>query len=670
MRVEVGHNGLLIDGREVPVYSGAMHYWRLERNVWPKILDRVQALGFDMLETYIPWSVHETSPGVFDWGESDPRKDVEAFMRLCEERNVWLLMRPGPLINAELTDFGYPEWVLLDPEVQARTALDSLHLDAAWGLHPPRQFPVPSYASERFYAYVAGWFDAICPIISGHLAPDGCVVAVQSDNETCYLFHDLAYASDYHPDSLRLYRMFLADRYTSVDELNRQYGSEYRSFQHVEPPRDGDIDSRADVPWRIDWVAYKEFQIRWSVARLARMLRERGVDGVPIFHDVAYQYRTPLDLGRLEADPDIDWVGLNLYRPPEEHRPLADRVRFLAGSTRLPFVPELEAGLWAHHVRTALPEEEAFVTLSSLMYGIKAFNFYMLVERERWQGSPITRHGEYRPEYAAFYARLLAFLKRFEFWQFHRRPGAVAALGYDLARYAAASSALDYGHADLLGLPWALFDDTQDLGFRWDVVREAQLREDSWPRRVMDALRSGSVDYDLADTHVASGRLARYPVVFLQTADFMSADDQQPLLEYARNGGALVVGPGMPYLDEYLRPKRVLAEHAMDPGTFSIGLGHLVWATDQDVAECVRRLVRPAEFRADDTRLEVVPHYHEDQTLLFVSNPTPQPIAATLRFEGERTFSTAWAEPRSERVRDELAVELRPYSVEIWAVSR
>ena len=438
----------------------------------------------------------------------------------------------------------------------------------------------------------------------------------------------------------------------------------------MEPPRDGDIDSRADVPWRIDWVAYKEFQVRWSVARLARMLRERGVDGVPIFHDVAYQYRTPLDLGRLEADPDIDWVGLNLYRPPEEHRPLADRVRFLAGSTRLPFVPELEAGLWSHHVRTALPEEEAFVTLSSLMYGVKAFNFYMLVERERWQGSPITRHGEYRPEYAPFYARLLAFLKRFEFWRFHRRPGAVVMLGYDLARYAAASSALDYGHADLLGLPWALFDDTRDLGFRWDVAREAHLREDSWPRRVMDALQSGSVDYDLADTHVASGRLASYPVVFLQAADFMSADDQQPLLEYARNGGALVVGPGMPYLDEHLRPKRVLAEHAMDPGEVSFGAGHLVWASDQDVTEWVRRLVQPAEFQVDDTRLEVVPHHHEDQTLLFVSNPTPQPIGTTLRFEGERTFSSAWAERRGEQARDELAVELRPYSVDIWAVSR
>ena len=86
-------------------------------------------------------------------------------MRLCEERDLWLLVRPGPLINAELTDFGFPEWVLLDPRVQARTSVDSLHLDAAWGLHPPHQFPVPSYASERFYEYVGGWFDAVCPLI-------------------------------------------------------------------------------------------------------------------------------------------------------------------------------------------------------------------------------------------------------------------------------------------------------------------------------------------------------------------------------------------------------------------------------------------------------------------------------------------------------------------------
>ena len=37
----------------------------------------------------------------------------------------------------------------------------------------------------------------------------GCIVAAQSDNETCYLFHDQTYATDYSADSLKLYRSFL-----------------------------------------------------------------------------------------------------------------------------------------------------------------------------------------------------------------------------------------------------------------------------------------------------------------------------------------------------------------------------------------------------------------------------------------------------------------------------
>jgi hypothetical protein len=63
--------------------------------------DQVISLGFSMIETYIPWSVHETSPGHYDWGQEDERKDVEASMELCEAKGLWLMVRPGPLINAD-----------------------------------------------------------------------------------------------------------------------------------------------------------------------------------------------------------------------------------------------------------------------------------------------------------------------------------------------------------------------------------------------------------------------------------------------------------------------------------------------------------------------------------------------------------------------------------------
>ena len=94
MTVTLTEHGLDIDGKGVPVYSGSVHYWRLERDRWELILDRVQALGFGMIETYIPWSVHEVAPGRFDWGSLDPRKDFEAFCRLCEVRGLYLLVRP------------------------------------------------------------------------------------------------------------------------------------------------------------------------------------------------------------------------------------------------------------------------------------------------------------------------------------------------------------------------------------------------------------------------------------------------------------------------------------------------------------------------------------------------------------------------------------------------
>jgi len=179
-------------------------------------------------------------------------------------------------------------------------------------------------------------------------------------------------------------------------------------------------------------VAYKEYQIRWSVARFARMLRDRVSPRCRSSMTSHFSIVRRSILRGWNSDPDIDWVGMNMYRRPAEHSAIADRARFLSGSTRLPFVPEFGAGLWSHHFLTPTPAEQEFVDLCALMYGIKAFSFYMLVERDRWQASPITRHGDNRPDYAPFYCELLSFLTRFEFSRFVRRPRVLVLLNYDL----------------------------------------------------------------------------------------------------------------------------------------------------------------------------------------------------------------------------------------------
>jgi beta-galactosidase len=662
-------HGLEIDERLVPVYSGTVHYWRLERDRWPYILDQVKGLGFEMVETYIPWAIHETAPGEYDWGTIDDRKDIDAFMRLCEEKGLWLIVRPGPLINAELTDFGFPEWVLLDPEVQAKTASGSIHFDAAWGLHPPRPFPVPSYASEKFYEMVGGWFDAICPVIARHLAPSGCVVTVQSDNETCYLFHDQPYATDYSDASLALYRSFLREKYGSIDTLSEVYGERFPSFDQIEPPRDCGVEGARELPLHLDWLAYKEYQIRQSIARIARMLRERGITGVPLFHDIAWQMVTPLDVSRMESEPDIDWVGMNLYCNKEEYATVERRMRFLAGATKLPFVPEFGCGLWSHHKKTFMPEEHEFVTLSAYMNGVKAVNFYMLVERERWQGSPITRHGDYRPEYADFYREFGAFLQRYPLWEFDRKRDALLMFAYDLGRHTRMLTTLNVGHADLLGLPKEAFEIEVDFGLRADVRREASFdRIDSWLNRAAGELTASGIAFDMADTHIDPARLARYPTAYLQSVDFMDPADQTNLLNYVEDGGCLVVGPEMPRLDPFMRQSEVFARFLDEPGRTELGNGQLIWTDGSDLAAIASELSASPEYRLASGPAELAVLRRGDQTLHFLANPTDIPIEAAVLFEGAREFRSAWRSSESTRASDRFPVEIAPYSIRVFDV--
>jgi beta-galactosidase len=659
--------GLQVEGKLVPVYAGAVHYWRLEKALWPKILDQVKGLGFGMIETYIPWSVHETSPGHYDWGQEYECKDVEAFMELCEDKGLWLMVRPGPLINAELTHFGFPEWVLLDPAVQARTSAGSLHLDAASGLHPPHQFPVPSYASEAFYQATGTWFDAVCPIIARHLAPDGCVVAVQSDNETCYMFHDQPYATDYSASSIDLYHKFLTERYDSLTLLNGAYHSHYTSFAEIDPPRDCTIENRDDVRWHLDWVAYKEYQIIYSVSRFARMLRERGILGVPIFHDIAYQYRTPLDVIAMEADPHIDWVGMNQYRNKEDFAWVRRQGRYLAGSTRTPFIPEFGCGIWSHHPQTPMPDDEEFIGLTTLMYGVKAFSLYMLVERERWQGCPITRHGTLRQEYAPFYQRLTAFLQDNEFWKFQRKPKVLVLFNYDLDRYNALTSTLNYSHIDLLDLPPALSEVDPDLGLEWSPRAEGEFGASSnWFHTVTQSLQVHHIDYNLSDTHLDLERLQDYPVVFLPTVDFLDREAQTRLLDYVRGGGMLVMGPGMPDLDPAMQPCRILAEHLTAPGAVIVGNGQLVWCDTDRLAEMIPLVTPPPAFDCDQSVIDLCLHSNGQRNLLFVANPTAAPVNARLIFTGTTTLNSIWGEKQTCTGKRSIPLTIPPYTVQIW----
>src|SRR5579863_4420927 len=77
--------GLRIGDRAVSLTAGSVHYWRLDPRDWRACLLATRDMGIGIVDTYIPWGVHEIAPGELELGRGDPQRDVGAFLRLAHE---------------------------------------------------------------------------------------------------------------------------------------------------------------------------------------------------------------------------------------------------------------------------------------------------------------------------------------------------------------------------------------------------------------------------------------------------------------------------------------------------------------------------------------------------------------------------------------------------------
>ncbi|WP_415950997.1 glycoside hydrolase family 35 protein [Streptomyces sp. KLOTTS4A1] len=112
----VGAEHFELDGRPVRLLSGALHYFRVHEEQWAHRLGMLRAMGLNCVETYVPWNLHEPSPGAY--------RDVGAlgrFLDAAAQAGLWAIVRPGPYICAEWENGGLPHWVTGPLGPRART---------------------------------------------------------------------------------------------------------------------------------------------------------------------------------------------------------------------------------------------------------------------------------------------------------------------------------------------------------------------------------------------------------------------------------------------------------------------------------------------------------------------------------------------------------------------
>lgn len=124
---------------------------------WHDRLAKLRACGFNTVETYTCWNLHERREGEFDFSGN---LDLAAYLDEAAAVGLQVILRPGPYICAEWEFGGLPSWLLTYP-----------HL------------PLRCY-DERFLRLVERYYTALFAHIKGRLACDGGnVIMVQVENE-------------------------------------------------------------------------------------------------------------------------------------------------------------------------------------------------------------------------------------------------------------------------------------------------------------------------------------------------------------------------------------------------------------------------------------------------------------------------------------------------------
>ena len=628
----------------LPLWVGAMHYWRHAPEQWGPCLDAMKAMGLRIVDTYIPWGVHETAQGTFDFGESFARLDVARFMRLCAERGLYVVARPGPHINAELTWFGLPERVVWDRDCQARTPRDNPVILPI----VPTAFPVPSYASDAFHDETALWFEAVGRVLAPLQYPNGPIVMWQIDNEGALYFRDGPYDQDYHPDAIRLFRSFLREKYTSVSALREGWAEPSVTFATAAPPQRFDAKTADDLPRHMDWMEFHEHLLAEAMARFAKALENAGCAAVPTMHNLPLgEAATALNPGRIGRV--VDLVGLDYYHPanPKHHMTILRRTGELAARCEGASVPAYGAEVGAGFPPFFAPlddKDSLYTLISALAYGLRGFNLYMAVDRDRWVGAPIDEHGLPR-RLADDYHALIEALDRVGFHTLRRRvpvrlvvPRALRRLSRAMHAFGPVTPAffnitgggpLESCFEDELGLSGAVEGDASSdhEGAETSFAPSAPIAGESFVRAFERALLARGVPFAYAGGESLNESIEGASWIVCTTAGGLKRDVLDTLRDAQARGVAVTIGPTVPLRDGSMR----LLERPHDVRGLEVEPLEDPARADALVARFVESLGLPS-FPCDPPTVFVTVHEDAEGTprVAFVMNPEPEAVLATV----------------------------------------
>ncbi|MFI1030170.1 beta-galactosidase [Streptomyces sp. NPDC020951] len=157
-----------VDGKPLYLWGAEFHYFRLPSpDAWRDVLQKIKAGGFNAVSLYFDWGYHSPKPGSYDFTGI---RDVERLLDEAERAGLYVIARPGPYINAEVSGGGMPAW-------------------------RKTQAGVNRTSEPEYMKAAREWMSRINPIIARHQLTrgTGSVILYQVENEYQGGRHDADY---------------------------------------------------------------------------------------------------------------------------------------------------------------------------------------------------------------------------------------------------------------------------------------------------------------------------------------------------------------------------------------------------------------------------------------------------------------------------------------------
>lgn len=491
--VSIDQKKIVVGDQTLALLSGEVHYWRLAPEAWRPVLRRVREMGLRIVASYVCWEFHELAPGRYDFtGATDPRRNLTAFLDLLAEEDLWVIIRPGPTIYAEWLNGGVPD-----------------HAARYHRLHPD------------FLAAARPYMEAVVEVVRPYLATNGGrIILFQAENEIDpwphWYIEQLGLGNTPGP-----FQDFLQERYGEIAALNAAWNSDFASFADARATRLMLPDQPDMMRRYLDFNRFRHAYVndvaRWHV----ETYRGLGVD-VPIYLNtyggVETQHGPQLEQIADLAGPDI-YPSNEFAHRANEHRNFMDSVRFLRTYSKLPYIPEFQAGIWhdwMDDVKVLSPNHYRLVCLSALLAGAAGWNWYMIANRDNWYLSPINEQGRTRPPLFAAFQQIVALLEEID-------PPSLVKVAPTALTYAPSQRA---------------------------TTRPGQ--------PLLQAFYDAGIDYDFFDPEAEQNRLPAPALLFYAGGPWLPRAAHDRLLTYVLGGGHLVCLGEIPRYDEQMRPYNAL----------------------------------------------------------------------------------------------------------------